>query len=332
MDLATRLTAMKIDDAVTAKADKLDPLPVVDLTKHSYLERLPVELECMIYSYLSVRDLFNLGHTNERSLNILSDNENSKEIARCIIARDTQRLRDQIEYLNFSGLSLVTAFRRYIRKHGLCRYPNYAPQCRGFARNYFQANPGQYRDEHEVELVASFALMVSDWLQYYGFGTGCTPLAGYIEANYRYPSPPNWRDVLRRLCLSSEVRLPEVYPSLVEMWKLALLPSILPQAIELLFEQVRHRPLVDLSECPGSTWPWHIPLNVDSQDAGKEFWEIPDGLLERLDLPKTFCGLSIHVCTAKKRGKKTTRQFVRHGDQSGLLLAELMKDLKIVWG
>ena len=122
MNIATRLAAVTIDDAPSVKGIQLELQPTCAHEKRSCLSpKFPVELECMIYSHLSVRDLKNLTRAYPRSSHIIADNNNSRQIARKMIARDSQRLRDQIEYLNFSGMSLVTAFRRWIQKYGLSR-------------------------------------------------------------------------------------------------------------------------------------------------------------------------------------------------------------------
>jgi hypothetical protein len=115
------------------------------------------------------------------------------------------------------------------------------------------------------------------------------------------------------------------------MWQQELGPSCLPEIIVQIFQEVRTRPLVNLLEFPKFMSPWQVPMNLDPEDADKRVWEIPDGLLERLDVPKTYFGLSVHVCTFGKKGRHLIRRYLRHGDQSGLLLAELMKELEIVW-
>ena len=333
MNIATRLAAVTIDDAPSVKGIQLELQPTCAHEKRSCLSpKFPVELECMIYSYLSVRDLKNLTRAYPRSSHIIADNNNSRQIARKMIARDSQRLRDQIEYLNFSGMSLVTAFRRWIQKYGLSRRGNCAPRCIKFSCGYFNANPGLHRNVQEVKTIAEFALMVSDWLQYYEKGTACTLFAHRIEARFTTtPNSPNWRDGLRALCLASTQELPEAYRAFQRMWKKKLMPSYSPENIILMFEEVRARPLVDLSECPRPMPSARVPQCVCPDDAIERICKIPQGLLEPLNVPKTSFGLSIRVRTFTKKGRRLLKQFRQHGDDSGLLLAELMKELKIVW-
>jgi hypothetical protein len=330
MDLATRLAAVKIDDAASTREGQVDPLPAVDHKEHSCLNpKLPIELECIIYSHLSIRDLSNLTLTYPGSAYILGDDSNSRQVAREIIARDTQHLRDQIEYLNFTGMSLVTAFRRYIRKYGLQRHTNYVPYCLRFSRAYLQANQGLYRDEYEVRSFVITALMISDWLQCHEKGTACTPLAAYVEFSSNLN--PNWKDAFTTPFTIFPRNEPRAYAFLVEMWQQELGLSCSPEVIIQIFQEVRTRPLVNLPEFPKFMSPYRVPMNLDPEDADRKVWEIPDGLRERLDVPKTYFGLSVHVCTFGKKGRHLIRRYLRHGDQSGLLLAELMKELDIVW-
>jgi hypothetical protein len=73
------------------------------------------------------------------------------------------------------------------------------------------------------------------------------------------------------------------------MWQQELGPSCLPEIIVQIFQEVRTRPLVNLLEFPKFMSPWQVPMNLDPEDADKRVWEIPDGLLERLDVPKAAC-------------------------------------------
>ncbi len=142
---------------------------------------------------------------------------------------------------------------------------------------------------------------------------------------------PDWRGGLMKLCVTSTKDLPEAYLAVIETWKQALLPSRPAQDIILLFEEVRARPLDDLSDCPKSMSPYQVPLILEPRRSDKETRGAPQEVLEQLDLPETCFRLDFRVCTSRKKGRHLIRKIVRGGDPSGLLCAELIKELRIVW-
>lgn len=108
-----------------------------------------------------------------------------------IIKRETERLNKAANYLNFAGLSFVTAWHRYIEHFGLERY-HYEDDDAGtfyrirFIGAYKSAN-SQHAENADVSddndgyfRAMDVILSISDWLQYYDRGTIYTPLASNL--------------------------------------------------------------------------------------------------------------------------------------------------------
>lgn len=294
---------------------------------------LPLEVETMIYSYLSVADLSNLSGTFDRSQDILKNDKYSNQVARMKIARETTRLHKSLQHLNFTCLSLATAFRRYIQTFGLRRDEKFAPKTLAFRRAYFQANPGVCERLSDLQLVIGVAQMISDWLQHDLYDTFCTPLAKCVD------EIPSLEAALRTACLESwRPKTKGACQLLVTVFQREISSCWSDDFINQLFREIRAKPLEDLRISypmplgwPGEEDDSDSDLEDDMGICPKKAKELPGFLRVKLDLPTTYFGFAVHVGTITENGRRLIRQIDDNGDYCGLLFADLVKELDVRW-
>ena len=276
--------------------------------------KLPLELETMIYSHLSINDLSSLTDAFRTSQDILYNDKYSNQGARMMIIPEMKRLRKDVEYLHFTGLSLVTAYRRYIKIFGLLRDHKFAPKTLASRRAYFQANPDVCERLSDLQLVIGVALMISDWLQQDQYGTFCTPLAQCVDET------PGLEAALRIACLEPwNLSTDGACAKLVAVWQSEIGSSWSAHFIIQLFREVRAKPLEDLRIVhpmplgrPGEEDDPDLEDGLDLSDDSEsedemgihplEFTELPEFLRDKLDLPTTYFGFAVHVGTYKRKG------------------------------
>jgi hypothetical protein len=307
---------------------------------------LPVELEIQIYSYLSVKDLANLESTCRRPEEVIRTEENARQLARTITARETMILREGLDYVNFAGLSIVTAWHRYINLFGIHRDTqdilHAMPECGDFIQAYTSSNPGLRMSESQVDQFMNLILGLSDWCQYYEHGTAWTVLAGFLRFH-------GWQTAIETATGYTGEYMPGRYSTLVRVVRIHH-PAMSPEFIVQALEEVRARPLQDLTLLPAAEVDQNDE-NIDSDsetevhknendgekavervvEMKRKYRQFCRGVRDKLDVPKIVHGFRACIRARTKRGMRLLTKMFFDGDQDGLLFAALVKELEICW-
>jgi len=151
---------------------------IARLMSPTQLYGLPTELLVAVATHLSALEIVRLGRVDRYLYDFVK--RHGKFVATAIARRETVRLLEEHEHLNFKDVPLDVAMRRYNEKFGW-PWDFFPPQgrpygswhvfvhfCKGFAR----ANPGMWMDGYLGELhvgwVADVLIQVSNSMEWYG--------------------------------------------------------------------------------------------------------------------------------------------------------------------
>ena len=291
---------------------------------------LPVELQLGIYAHLSTTDIGNLALTCSGPQAVISNN--SSQLTEAVVVRETARLQRDVDYLNFTNVKLMDAWRRYIHIFGIRRSFNWEPLAQSFLNAYHLANPGFPGSQHDMNLVLLTALAFSDWLQY---EYGQAPITPMCERFTR-----GWELALHIACGHTGEYRPGAYVPMIRLWRMYW-PSFdmvakCPNMIVDIFDNVRSETLQDLN--------W-LPLE-DIRYAWNTEWDKPTTIPQDVMLlPHRYrtqlqryglvddgnAGLCPLLGVQSDRAKKLLGGKVEEGDSRGLQFAALVEEAKVFW-
>ena len=348
VELGNRFAVLSVEEpAIAQHATQGLPVNQMQPKFHGLITGgLPVELEIQIYSHLSAKDLAKLQSTCRRPEEVIKTEQNARQLARTITARETMNLREGLEYVNFAGLSIVTAWHRYINLFGIHRdtqdIHHAIPECDDFIRAYISSNPKLRMSEIQVEQFMNLLLGLSDWCQYYEHDTVWTVLAGFLRVH-------GWQTAIDTAIGYTGEYMPGRYTPLVLVIR-AHHTTISPEFIVQALEEVRAKPLQDLRLAPAAEddqsgeafddveeTEVHKEEN-DGEKAGewlaemkKKYRVFRRGLRDKLDVPEIVHGFRASMRARTERGMALLAKMFFDGDENGLLFAALVKELEICW-
>ena len=172
----------RIQNTMSQKFSKL-PLKMDRLTA------LPGELQIKIVNELGARDLWALKPVNQHFYHTVVKEE--PRIKKEIIERETRRFKKELNSVDFRGVPVHIAYRRFTAIYGYHEYPYGCTIPSGFCLEYTIANPDKFTGPQDVERFVAYLSWIDEWLHHHHKQPSETeiekldaeiPILGWVEA------------------------------------------------------------------------------------------------------------------------------------------------------